>query len=417
MSEFHINGGKRLYGEISVSGAKNSVLPLIAATLLCKGESVLHNCPLLSDVKISIKILEFLGCKCKLEGHTLTVNSENAFGTDIPESLMREMRSSIVFMGAVVAKNGSVCMSLPGGCELGPRPIDLHIDVLERLGADVSFDGGKIFCEAENGIKSNDIHLRFPSVGATENAVLASVLCSGETVIRNVAREPEIVDLCMFLKQCGAKIFGEGTDTITVVGVKELNGTEYTVMPDRIVAATYLFGTAICSGKIKLNNVKCEHIMTVLSLLKDSGCDVIADNNGVILASNGRLKSFDTVSTQPYPGFPTDAGPLLVAFATTLKGTSVFIENIFDNRFRYIGELIRLGAKIKTVGRIAVISGVKNLSGAAVSACDLRGGAALTIAGMGADGVTKVDKVCYIDRGYENLEDSFNLLGADIKRC
>lgn len=416
MSGLIINGSKRLCGELTVPGAKNSVLPLLAATLLCKGDSVLHNCPMLSDVAVSLKILEHLGCKCTIEGHSVTVNADNAFGNVIPEFLMREMRSSIVFMGAVAAKCGSVVMSLPGGCELGPRPIDLHIDALSRLGADITCEGGHITCEALGGTKGADIHLRFPSVGATENVLLASVLSDGITVIRNAAREPEIIDLCNFLKKCGANISGDGSDVITVTGVKSLHGAEHSVMPDRIVAATYLFGVAACSGRIKLNNINSEYIAPMIALLKDSGCDIVADENSVMMSSAGRLKAFDTVSTQPYPGFPTDAGPLLVAYSTTLKGTSVFIENIFDNRFRYTDELIRLGAKIKTVGRVAVISGVKHLNGADVTACDLRGGAALVIAAMGAEGCSKIDKVCYIDRGYEKIEDSFNILGADIER-
>ena len=416
MSEIIINGGRHLDGSIDVSGAKNSVLPLLAATFLCDSECVLHICPALSDVDVSIKILECLGCECKREGSTVIVKPSNCCNSQVPECLMREMRSSIVFMGAVAARCGAAVMSLPGGCELGPRPIDMHIDALQRLGAKFECSGGVLFCRMPEGVVGSEISLRLPSVGATENILLASVLGNGVTVIHNAAKEPEIVDLCLFLQKAGADIKGIGTDEISVNGVKKLSGVEYSVMSDRIVAATYMFAVGMCGGKIRLNNLSSRYIKPIMVCLEDCGCELSEDKNGLVVSSNSRLNAFDTFSSQPYPGFPTDAGPPLVAFATVLNGTSVFIENIFDSRFGYTDELKRLVAKIKTVGRTAIINGVKNLEGAHVKAADLRGGAALILGGLRARGQTVVGNTCYIDRGYENVEQAFSLLGADIKR-
>lgn len=416
MSCLSVKGGRRLNGEVTVSGAKNSVLPLLAATYICNGCTVLHNCPDLSDVRTCIKILEHLGCRCSFENGTITVYSGGCYGYIIPESLMRELRSSIVFLGAVAAKSGKAYMSLPGGCELGPRPIDLHIESLKSLGARFSLSGGRIECELPDGAEGTDISLKFPSVGATENIILASVTAKGITVIHNAAREPEIADLCAFLCSAGAKISGAGTDTVEIKGTAKLHGTEYTVMPDRIVAATYLSAVAACGGKAKLCHAKLLHILPVVSVLRDCGCNIEESEDALTVSASGRLKMFDTVSTQVFPGFPTDSGPPLVAAAGGFSGTGVFIENIFDNRFRYIGELVRFGAKIRTVGRIAVITGVKSYDGADVSAADLRGGAALTVAALKADGVSHISNVCYIDRGYDNIEGAFASLGADIKR-
>ncbi len=415
MSELYISGCNRLFGEIDVSGAKNSVLPLLAATYLCEGDSVLHNCPNLTDVNVSLEILECLGCKTKREGNTVTISSSNCENCVVPECLMREMRSSVVFMGAVASKNKKAVLSLPGGCELGPRPIDIHVEALRRMGAEIEFSDGKLECEFKHDVIGCEINLRFPSVGATENVMLASVTAKGTTIIKNAAKEPEIVDLASFLNLSGADIVGAGSDTILIHGVKKLKGTEYHVMPDRIVAATYMFATAACSGRIKLKNAVFEHVTPIITLLKDSGCDVeIGD--GICVSSSGKIKAVDCVSTQPYPGFPTDAGPMFIASSTIANGTTVFIENIFDNRFRYIDELRRFGANIKTIGRVAVVTGTKELSGANVLAHDLRGGAALVVAALCSKGKSIVQKACYIDRGYDKIEYGFNLLGANIVR-
>ena len=416
MPKLIVKGGNFLKGEISIQGAKNSVLPLLAATYLCEGQSVLHNCPELSDVSASFDILKCLGCECKREGKTVTVSEGNSLNHAIPECLMREMRSSIVFMGAVASKNGRAIMSLPGGCELGPRPIDIHIDALKRLGADIEFSSGQLLCEFKNGVKPCQIDLRFPSVGATENIILAVAVSSGTTVIRNAAKEPEIIDLALFLNKAGAKISGAGSDTLVIEGVNRLTGAEHTIMPDRIVAATYMFAVGACKGKVLFKNVLPEHLAPIIAVLKDSGCEISFVSNGLTLKCEKRGSSLESVMTQPYPGFPTDAGPIFVSYAALLKGTSVFVENIFDNRFVFIDELRRFGANVKTVGRVAVITGVKEFNGAVAGARDLRGGAALLTAALAAKGASVIDNVCYIDRGYDSIENSLNLLGADIKR-
>lgn len=417
MSSLEIKGGRKLHGEVDIHGAKNSVLPLLAATFLCDGQSVLYNCPDLSDVKASLEILKGLGSNYIREGDTVIITSGESKICEIPDVLMREIRSSIVFMGAVAAKCGSVTLSLPGGCELGPRPIDLHIDALKRLGANFDINKGKITCSFPDGIKASDIHLKFPSVGATENAIFTAAMGRGTTVIYNAAREPEIADVCSFLNKAGASILGGGTDTVVINGVHALRGVEHKVMPDRIIAATCMFALGACGGKIRLKNVIFEHLQPMVNILKDSGCDVRSIDDEIFLTNSFRLSNFDTVTTQPYPGFPTDAGPLLVAMSSVTKGTGVFIENIFDSRFRYIDELKRLGADIKTVGKVAVITGVPKLHGAKVHSCDLRGGAALTVAAMAAEGTSIVTNVEYIDRGYQRIEDIFGALNADIKRC
>ena len=416
MSYFEIIGGRKLHGDINIHGAKNSVLPLLAAVYLCNGTSILHNCPKLSDVDASLEILQHLGCSVKREGSVVSVTSSNSPLSEIPEHLMQQMRSSIVFMGAMIAKTKKAVLSLPGGCELGPRPIDIHIDSMKRLGVKVECEGGKLLCSAENGIFGNNIHLKFPSVGATENIILTASVADGTTVIYNAAKEPEIADLAVFLNKAGAKVRGFGTDTIIIEGVPKLNSAEHTVMPDRIVAATCLFAVAGCGGKLRINNPKPEQLIPILSCLNECGCDCHYENGSLCLISSGRIHNFDTVTTQPYPGFPTDAGPLAVAMSIVGKGTAVFIENIFDNRFRYIDELKRFGANIKTVGRVAVIPGVAHLSGAEVYPHDLRGGAALTLAAMEAYGKSYIKNIDFIDRGYENIENIFSSLGADIKR-
>lgn len=416
MADFLIKGGHKLHGEITVQGAKNSVLPLLAATYLSDSECVLHNCPRLSDVKASVDILEHLGCKCRFEGNTLTVNSKGCYSCEIPENLMREMRSSIIFLGAIAAKCKNAEMSLPGGCELGPRPIDMHLDALRQLGANIECVGGKVVCVMADGVKGADIHLRFPSVGATENIILASVLAEGTTTVYNAAKEPEIEDLSSFLNKCGAKISGAGTSTVRIEGVKSLHGTEHRVLPDRIVAATFLYATAMNRGKLKLCGANFEHLVPFTSQLLKSGCDIKFDNDSVTVKALKKLHNFDVITSGPYPSFPTDAGPSLVAASALMSGTGVFVENIFDSRFRYVDELKKLGADIKVFGRTAIITGVGKLQGAEVNVHDLRGGAALTTAALSAEGESVVKCVEYIDRGYENIEDTLCSLGAEVKR-
>ncbi len=416
MSKLYINGGKRLAGELKVHGAKNSVLPILAATILCGDECVIHNCPHLSDVDSSVRILEHLGCSCHREGDTIIINTADISRFDIPDDLMQEMRSSIVWLGAIAGRLGRAKMSSPGGCELGPRPIDLHLEALRQLGLKINENHGYIDCRADKRLKGANINLAFPSVGATENIILAAVFAQGRTVIHNAAKEPEIVDLQNFLNRAGARVSGAGSDIVVIDGVAELKSVEHTVIPDRIVAATYMAAAAVTGGEVMLKRVMPAHLTSVFSAFSEVGCDIHFSNNEVKLISPRKLNRFLHIQTLVYPGFPTDAGPLLVSMATVANGSSMFVENIFENRYKYIGELQRLGAKIKTANRVAVIDGVDELSGARVSSTDLRGGAALVIAALAAKGMTEIDKIFHIDRGYEDIEENLRLLGADIKR-
>lgn len=415
MSEIAVNGGKRLYGEVSVQGAKNSVLPLLAGSVLCKGECVIHNCPSLSDVETSVKILKHLGCRCEKRENTVVTDSSDMSEYSIPDCLMREMRSSVVFLGAVIGRAGKAVISSPGGCELGPRPIDLHLSSLEKMGVTVTEEHGFLNCTAENGLHGAEINLVFPSVGATENIILAAVLASGETVIHGAAKEPEISDLADFLNSAGAKISGCGSDTVRIVGVGKLGGTEHTVIPDRIVTATYMACAAVTGGEITLNEVMPPHIVSILWFFRESGCDIRINGKSITVKAPEKIKRVSTVRSLVYPGFPTDAGPIAVALMSVAEGTSVFVENIFENRFRYIDELKRFGAKIKTEGKTAVIEGVGRLSAADCKATDLRGGAALIIAALCADGTSKIGEIHHIERGYENITGTLSALGADIR--
>lgn len=415
MSKILINGGKKLEGEITLQGAKNSVLPVLAATLLCSEKSTLHNCPNISDVDTSIKILSALGCVCKKDGKSLTVDPTSAKGIEIPDDLMREMRSSVVFLGAVIAKMGRAVISSPGGCELGPRPIDLHLSALKKMGVEITEEHGFLLCEAKNGIKGTEITLGFPSVGATENIILAGVLADGLTVIHNAAKEPEISDLADFLNSAGARIYGGGSDTVYIHGVKSLSHTEHSIIPDRIVAATYMSCAAITGGDVVLKGAMPSHITSILSVFREADCDVTVSGKALRINAKNRLIRVPTIRSLVYPGFPTDAGPLIIAMLCKAKGTSVFVENIFENRFRYVDELKRLGAKIETQGKTAVIEGVDTLSGASCKCTDLRGGAALVTAGLWAKGETLIDEIHHIERGYDDIVGTLKQLGADIE--
>ena len=412
-----INGGRRLEGEIQVHGAKNSALPLLAATILAHGECILHNCPMLTDVDAACRILSCLGCRCSRNGSTVCVDSSNVCGNEIPDNLMREMRSSIVFLGAVLGRIRRCRLTFPGGCELGARPIDLHLAALREMGAEIEEQHGWLECAAPGGLHGARVTLSFPSVGATENIMLAAVCAEGTTEIHNAAREPEIVDLAEFLNKCGARISGAGGSTIAIEGVKRLEPSEHSVIPDRIAAGTYLCCAAATRGELILTRCCQEHMMGFLPVLESMGCRIYPYGGGKLYIScMRRLTAPPTIRTMPYPGFPTDIQAPFTALSSVAEGTSVFVENIFENRYRHVPELIRLGASIKVEGRVAVVQGVPALSGARVCAGELRGGAALVTAALAAEGTSEISGVCYIDRGYESIEKTLRSVGADISR-
>lgn len=412
-----VNGGRRLEGEISVHGAKNSALPLLSACVLAHGETIIHNCPELTDVDAACRILSTLGCRCRRNSGTVCVDAANVTGTEIPDNLMREMRSSIVFLGAVLGRTGRCRLSFPGGCELGARPIDLHLSALEQMGAVISEEHGYLNCKAANGLHGAKINLSFPSVGATENILLAAATAKGCTEIHNAAREPEISDLCNFLNKCGAKISGAGECVILVDGVQRLEPSEHSVIPDRIVAGTYLCAAAMTGGELILTHCNSAHISVLVNVLEQMGAKLYSYGDGKIYIScRKRLIAPPTIRTMPYPGFPTDIQAPFMAVCTMAEGTSVFVETIFENRFRHVPELVRLGANIKSEGRVCVVQGVEKLSGAKVCAAELRGGAALVIAALAAEGTSEISGLKFIDRGYESIEKSLRCVGADIRR-
>ncbi len=416
MPHLLIEGGRRLSGTVPVHGAKNAVLPLLAATLLPGGESVLHNTPRLSDVEGCLDILRQFGCRCSVDGPTVTVRADTADHPVISDELMRKMRSSIVFLGAMMARFGEAHLSYPGGCELGPRPIDLHLAGFRQLGADIREERGQLHAFLPHGrFKGSTVSLSFPSVGATENLLLAAVTAEGTTTILNAAREPEIADLAAYLTACGAHILLDD-GTVTVEGVRRLTACEHTVMPDRTEAATYLAATAITGGATELTAMHPAHVATILPVFAEMGCHIREYPDRVTLTAPDKLRRIPFLRTMPYPGFPTDAAAPLLAASTMAEGTSVFVESIFESRYKYTGELARMGARIKTEGRVAVVEGVPALSGATVHCTDLRGGAALVVAALAADGVTTVHQLSHLDRGYDSLEQTLTALGADIRR-
>lgn len=413
MSKIVIRGGKKLSGTVRVHGAKNAVLPILAATVMVEGVHTIKNCPCLSDVSVTCEILQELGAKVVREGDKLTVDTRGQMNSYIPESLMRKLRSSIIFLGAVLARKKEAKISSPGGCELGPRPIDLHIKALRELGAEIKEEHGYLICRAEN-LKGADIHLDIPSVGATENIMLAACSASGVTVISNAAREPEIEDLAHFLNSMGARIKGAGTSTVTIEGKCDLKAATHRVMPDRIVAATYLCAAAATGSDITVTDVCTEHLSAVTAVLSDCGCKIQKEKERVRIIAPSTIKSPGSIKTMPYPGFPTDAQSLFLALLAKSEGTTLITETIFESRFKAAGELMRMGAKISVDSRVAAVFGVDKLSGACVKAEDLRGGAALVVAALSADGKTEINSPEFIYRGYENLEENLRILGADI---
>ena len=413
MGPITIEGGHRLSGEVAVQGAKNSVLPILAATLLCGGACRIQRCPRLSDVDAAADILRYLGCKVDWEDGDLLVDSSVLTRCDIPQTLMRRMRSSVIFLGAILARCGWAELSYPGGCELGPRPIDLHLAALRTLGASIEESGGNLYCQGRH-LAGGQIVLAIPSVGATENAMLAACGAEGVTVITNAAREPEIVDLQDFLCACGAEVRGAGGSVITVEGRRPLHGCSHRVIGDRIAAATYLCAAAACGGDVLLRQADCRHLSTVTTALQQAGCRLDCGEEDIRLRSKGRLAAVTPVRTAPYPGFPTDCQAILMAALLRSRGTTVFVENIFESRYRHVAEMQRMGADIRVEGRVAVVCGVERLHGADVFAADLRGGAALVIAALQAEGQSAIHRTHHIQRGYADLTGDLAGLGARI---
>ena len=412
MSKFIIQGGKRLQGEVKISGSKNAALPIVAATILNKGKTILYNVPAIHDVQTMFEILKEIGAKVQKKNNKVIIDTSKIHTFEIPDNLMRQMRSSVILAGALIGKYNQARFSYPGGCDIGARPIDLHLKGFEKLGVNIKEEYGEIMCTTDK-IIGTQIHLDFPSVGATENIILASCLAEGTTIITNAAKEPEIIDLIKFLNKMGAKIKGEGTDKIEIIGVKKLTEMSYNIMPDRIEAGTYLIAGAITGSDIKVTNVCPEHIEPILNKLEEANCKLEIGKSYVRIIAPKRIKAVD-IKTMPYPGFPTDMQSIFGALLSTAKGTSIITENIFESRYKYIQELNRMGAKIKVEGRTAIIKGTKRIQGSNVVATDLRGGAALVIEALIAKGITQIDNIHYILRGYENIEEKLKKLGAKI---
>ena len=414
MANFKVTGERKLGGTVSIGGAKNAVLPILAASSMISGEVILHNCPLLSDVENTLKILKYIGAEVKREGSTLIINSNSVSKSYVPEKYMRLMRSSVLFLGALSSRTGSSRMSLPGGCNIGLRPIDLHLKALADLSAVISYDGKEVCCNAEKS-RSADLVLPYPSVGATENAILFSVFLKGKTRIINAAREPEIYDLCSFLNKAGARISGASGSVIEIEGVKKLRPLEYTVMPDRVTAVTFLCIAASTKSALELKNVDYTCFKSELCALMNMGCKLYLSEKSVAIKPS-KLKRVKSIATNPYPGFSTDCQPLIASALIKAKGVSEIKEAVFENRFEYAKELIKFGADINVINNKAVIKGVERLSAANVECKDLRGGAALVTAALSAEGTSYINNIDYIDRGYERLEVQLSNIGADIMR-
>lgn len=414
MAVYEIDGGRKLFGEVRIHGAKNSALPLLAASLMCDGETVFENCPRLSDVESTLEILRCLGCEARREDDRVIIDAKNAFGSSVPDELMRRMRSSVLFLGAMISKCGCARITYPGGCELGPRPIDLHLKAIGSLGVIIDERHGKIDCRCAGRPEGAVISLPAVSVGATENAILGSVRAHGATTVLNAACEPEIIDLCNFLNKCGADIRGAGTGTLTVNGVNRLHGCTHSIIPDRIEAATYMAACAVTGGRMRISGITPEYTQPVFFAFRESGCTLEIDSDSVFVSAPKRLSRIKLVKTQVYPGFPTDAQAPVMSMAAVAQGTSIFIETIFSDRFKHIEGLTRFGAKIKAEQSVAVVEGVEQLYGASVTAPDLRGGAAYVVSALGASGKSQIYATEHIERGYERLSENLASLGADI---
>jgi UDP-N-acetylglucosamine 1-carboxyvinyltransferase len=416
MGKLIIKGGKKLSGEVNISSAKNSILPILAATILSGGICTIKNAPMLEDVFVLCDVLKTLLAEVNIDkiNNIIEIDTRNLSDANVNDELVRKMRASFLVMGAMLARFGRFKISLPGGCNIGSRPIDLHLKGFRELGANVKVSGGYVEAKVDKLI-GNEVYLDFPSVGATENIMMAAVLAEGTTTIENAAKEPEIIDLANFLKALGANIQGEGTDTITIVGVKELSGVEYEPIFDRIEAGTFMIAAAITRSKITLKGVNVRYLKPVIAKLKEMGVKITIDKDTMVVDGNVELQPIDII-TLPYPGFPTDMQSQMMSLLATVDGTSIITETVFENRFMQVGELTRMGGNIKIDGRSAIIEGVHEYTGAEVKATDLRAGASLILAGLCARGETTIKDVYHIDRGYVSIEEKLAKLGADIVR-
>ncbi len=415
MDKFIIEGGRRLFGSIRLQSAKNSVLPLFAASVLTDREVTIREVPDIADVRCMARILRELGASVRFEEGNAVIDSSNASSHRISSALTKELRSSVFMLGSLLTRFHRAAIAYPGGCDIGLRPIDLHLSALKRLGVDISERDGYILCECER-LRGAELVLDFPSVGATENIMLAGVKAEGTTVLQGAAKEPEIVDLQSFLNAMGAKVSGAGTDTVVIQGVPSLGGVSFAPMKDRIEAGTFLIACAICGGEVEVKGVSAENIGLLIHKLRENGCKIHTKNDKIRISSYGRLKCNRRIETMPFPGFPTDLQAQIVALNAICEGGALIVENLFETRFKYVPELLKMGADIEVRGRTAFVRGKAGLHGASVTAGDLRGGAALVLAALGAEGVSEVNDLSHIDRGYSSFREKLLSLGAKIER-
>jgi len=414
MDRLIVSGGQRLGGAVAINGAKNSALKLMAAALLANGRTILDNTPRIVDCFTMAEVLEHLGVAVEWDGQTVTMDTSNATGIEAPYELVRRMRASIIVLGPLLARHGHARVAMPGGCNIGSRSIDLHLKAFERMGAEFTFEHGYLEGKAPS-LHGAVVSLDFPSVGATENVLMAAVAASGTTVIENAAREPEIQDLAEMLVEMGADIGGAGTTTIEIRGVQDFTAVRHRVVPDRVEAGTFAIAACVTQGSVRVENVRSDHLDLVLAKLSDAGADVAVEGETITVAMSERARAVDFV-TLPYPGFPTDLQPQMMALLATARGTSIATENVFESRFMFVDELNRMGADIRTEGHHAVICGVERLSAAPVRALDIRAGAAMIIAALAAEGTTEISDLYFVDRGYQDFESRLAALGAEVHR-
>lgn len=415
MEKLVINGGARLSGRIRIGGSKNAALPILFASILCHDRVELSNVPNLRDISTTLSLLEKLGCEVEKQDDFVFIVPTDSLMEEAPYELVRTMRASVLCLGPLLARTGNAKVALPGGCAIGARPVDQHLKAFERLGASFSLAEGYIIGNCEK-LTGNRITFDMPTVGGTENALMAASMARGETVIENAAREPEVVDLANFLVACGAKIEGQGESTIYVEGVENLSGPRYSIMPDRIEAGTFLVAAGMTKGELELENCPVQSLDAVIAKLRQMGMEIKQLENGNTLATcSGNLECVD-ITTQPYPGFPTDMQAQLMALLAISSGAAIVEESIFENRFMHVQELVRMGADIRPTGRTALVRGVSSLGGAPVMASDLRASASLVLAGLAAEGTTEISRIYHLDRGYDAIEKKLKRVGADIKR-